>query len=109
MKYLRNAKFFLKSNMFWCANCNCSNSSKNNPDKTCFTLPKNECTRKAWIPAINRKESTLSLNFCLCSDYFQEACFDKSWTLEAHLFYTLHPKKRKLTVGQIPTISPTKK
>ena len=43
-----NVKLFLK-NMSWYAACDCSNSSKNNPDKTFFILPENECTRKAWI------------------------------------------------------------
>ena len=57
-----NAKLFLKNNMSWCVAYNCSNSSKNNPDKTIFILPKNECTRKAWKAAINWKESTLPKN-----------------------------------------------
>ena len=37
---------------------NCSNSSKNNREKNLFTLSKNECTRKTWITALNRKEGT---------------------------------------------------
>ena len=49
MKDLMNAKLFLKNNMSWCVAYNCSYSSKNNPGKTFFILPKNECTRKAWI------------------------------------------------------------
>ena len=44
--------------MPWCAAYNCSNSSKNNPEKTLFTLPKNESNRKADIPPLNRKEET---------------------------------------------------
>ena len=58
MKDLMNVKLFLKKNMSWCTACNCSNSSKNNPDKTFFILPKNECTRKAWIAALNQKVGT---------------------------------------------------
>ena len=34
MKDLMDVKLFLKNNMSWCAAYNCSNSSKNNPDKT---------------------------------------------------------------------------
>ena len=49
MKDLINVKFFLKKNISWCAADNFSNSSKNNSVKTFFILPKNECTRKAWI------------------------------------------------------------
>ena len=40
----------------WCAAYNCSNSSKNNPEKALFTLPKNVRARKAWIAALKRKE-----------------------------------------------------
>ena len=67
MKDLMNAKVFLKS-MSWCAAYNCSNCSKNNPDKTFFILPKNKFTRKAWIAAIDRKEGTLPKNVYLCSN-----------------------------------------
>ena len=45
MKELMNAKLFVK-NMLWCAAYNYSDSSKSNPDKTIFTLPKNEYTGK---------------------------------------------------------------
>ena len=62
MKDLMNAKLFLKNNMSWCAAYNCSNSSKNNLDKTFFILPKNECTRK---------EVTLSKNVYLYCDHFE--------------------------------------
>ena len=49
MKDLMNVKLFLKNNISWCAAYNCINSSKNNPDKTFFILPKNECNRKAAL------------------------------------------------------------
>ena len=49
-----------------CAAYNCSNSCKNMLDKSFFIFPKNECTRKAWITAINRKERTLPKNVYLC-------------------------------------------
>ena len=54
-----NVRLFLKNNMSWCTAYNCSNSSKNNSDKTFFSLSKRECPRKTWIAAINRKEGTL--------------------------------------------------
>ena len=56
MKNLRNAKLFLKNNIL--AAYNCSNSSRNNPEKTLFTLPKSECTRKAQISTLNQKKDT---------------------------------------------------
>ena len=48
--------------------------------KIYFFLLKNECTRIAWIAAINKNEGTLPKNVYLCSDHFEEACFDKNWT-----------------------------
>ena len=51
MKDLMNVKLSLQNKILWCAAYDCSNSSKNNPDKTFFVLPKNDCTRKAWIAA----------------------------------------------------------
>ena len=64
MKDLMNVKLFLKNIMSWCAAYNYSNSSKNNPDKTFFILPKNDCTKKACIAAMNRKKGTLPKNVC---------------------------------------------
>ena len=42
----------------WFASYNCSNSSKNNPEKTLFTPLKNEYTRKVCIAAFNLKVGT---------------------------------------------------
>ena len=53
-----NAKPFLKNYMPWFTPYNCSNSSKNNSEKTVFTFPKNECNRKAWVAALNQNEGT---------------------------------------------------
>ena len=94
MKGLMNAKLFLKSNMSGCAAYDCSNSSKNNPGKTFFILPKNECTRKAWIVVINRKEDTLPNNVYLCSDHFEEVCFNKSWA-KRHNYFTHHVRRKE--------------
>ena len=105
MKPLMNGKHFLKDNMSWCATYNCSNSSKNNPDKTCFILPKRECTKIAWIAAVNQKEDTLSKDFYLCSDHFEGAFFDKSWALQAYLFYISRSKERKLVDGFIGPVT----
>ena len=105
MKDLTNAKHHLKNNMSWCATSNCSNCSKNNTDKTFHTIPKNKRTKKAWTAAINRKAGTFSKNVCLCSNHFEEACFDKSWTLQAQLFYTSRPKKRKLADGSVSALT----
>ena len=104
MKDLMNSKLFLKNNMLCCAAYNCSNSSKNHPGKTLFILSKNECTRKAWIAAINRNEGALRKNVYLCSDHFKQACFDKSWAEQTQLFYKSRPKKTKLVDGSIVAV-----
>ena len=104
VKDLMNVTLILKNNMSWCAAYNCSNSSKNNSEKTFFTLPKNECTRKAWIAAMNREEGTLPKNVYVCSDHFEETCFDKNWALQTQLFYTTRPQRRRLMEGSVPTI-----
>ena len=58
MKDLMNVKLFLEKNMLWWAAYNCNNSSKNFPGKT-FCIPqKSQCTRKAWVAALNLKKGT---------------------------------------------------
>ena len=93
---MMNVKLFLKNSMLWCAAYNCSNSNKNNPNKLFLILLKNGCTRKAWTATVNQKEGTHPKNVYLCSNHFEEACFDKSWALQAELFYTSRSQKRKL-------------
>ena len=53
----------------WCEAYNCSNSSKINLEKTLFTLPKNEYTRKEWIAALNQKEGTSVQSSALTSNH----------------------------------------
>ena len=61
MKDLMNVKLFLKNNMSWCAAYNCSDSSKDNPEKPFLIPPKNECTRSAWksMDEINQELSAI--------------------------------------------------
>ena len=56
------------------------------------------------IGAINRTEDTLPKNVYLCSDHFEEACFNKSWAIQARLLYTSRPQKRNLLDRLVPTI-----
>ena len=62
--YLVNEKLdecetlFQEQNALLCVAYNCSNPSKNNHEKTLFIIPKSEYTRKAYIPALNRKKRT---------------------------------------------------
>ena len=105
MKDMMNAKLFLKSNMPWCAAYyNCSNACKNKPVKALFILPKNECTRKAWIAAISRQEGTLPRNDYLYFDssilveearikisYFFFKCTLKKTKQKKYSYYSLKP------------------
>ena len=92
--------------MSWCAVYGCHNNSKRDTEKTYFGLPKDETSRKEWIKLINRTK--LPSKVFVCSDHFDEACFDDSWALQTRLFYTNHPVKRKLVPGSKPTTFPHK-
>ena len=52
-----DAKFFFKNNMS-CQLITAVTLAEITLKKNLFTLPKNECTRKAWIAVLNRKEGT---------------------------------------------------
>ena len=92
----------LKNNMSWCATYTCSSdSSKINPNKACFILPKRECTKKAWIAAINQKEGTLSKDFY---DFLFMIILKGLVSIKAepyrHIYFTYHvPKKENLYMG----------
>ena len=85
---------FLKSNMSQYAAYNCSSSSKNNPWKTNFILPKNDCTRKAWITAINRKEGTLPMNISLCYNILKKIISIEGEDNRHNYFTYQIPRKR---------------
>ena len=88
--------------MSWCAVVYCHNCNLKNKDKSYFALPKDTKVRNAWIRAINRTE--LPKKVYVCSDHFEEKCFDQSWKLQSELFYQDRTVKRKLLPGSIPTI-----
>ena len=86
--------------------CYCDNNSKKNKDKTYFVLPEEPNLRNSWIRTINR--TSLPKRVFICSDHFEESCFDSNWDLQNRLFYTERSVKRKLIAGAIPTIFPHK-
>ena len=61
---------------------------------------------KIWVRLINRTE--LPKRVYICSDHFQESCFDQSWALQNRLFYNDRPVKRKLLPDSVPSIFPHK-
>lgn len=92
--------------MSWCVVVGCHNNSKRNSDKSYFRLPKDENCRKEWIKLINR--TSLPSRVYVCSDHFEESCFDSSWALQNSIFYKDRPAKRRLIPGSKPSIFPHK-
>ena len=70
--------------------------------KSYFQLSKNENLKIVWVRLIKRTE--LPKRVHVCSDHFQESCFDQSWALQNRLFYNGRPVKRKLLSGSVPSI-----
>ena len=90
-----------------CAAVGCHNNKKKNKDKTFFSLPKDPNLAKEWIAKIKRKEGNLPKNVCICSDHFEEDCFDLSWKVQSSSSaYTDRPIQRVLITGSIPTKFP---
>ena len=57
-----------------CAAYNCTNSSKNSPEKTLFTLSKNEYTSKAWIATLNAQMGTVLTLLCYFAQLKHRGC-----------------------------------
>ena len=95
--------------MSWCVVTNCFNTrQKNKGTKGFFAIPKDEKIRKQWEHAIGRK--SLPSGGAVCSDHFEEDCFDKSWDMQIDLnpSYSERPIKRKLNKDAVPSIFPHK-
>lgn len=90
--------------MSWCSVKDCYNSSKKNKDATFHSLPSDEKTRKHWVKMINRTQ--LPKQVFVCSDHFQEECYDQGWKLQAEMMGK--KIKRRLLPGSIPTVFPYK-
>ena len=93
--------------MSWCAVINCHNKTKNNRDVSYFQLPSEDNNiRKAWIHALGRPISNLPNSIIkICSEHFEEKCFDPSWALQNRLYYKDRKIKRMLIPGSIPTLN----
>ena len=92
--------------MSWCSVCYCDINSKKKEDKNYFVRPEELNLRNSWIRAINI--TSLPKRVFICSDHFEESCFDSNWDLQNRLFYTERSVKRKFIAGTIPTIFPHK-
>ena len=61
-----------------------------------------------WIVKLNLERDNLSSRVCVCSDHFENDCFDSSWMLQFTLNYSDKSIKRYLFQGAIPTKFPRK-
>ena len=89
--------------MSWCAVINCNNKIKNNKEVSYFQLPKYTSIHKDWIHATGRPIDHLPSKILICSDQFEEKCFDPSWKLQNELYYKDRQISRRLLPGSIPT------
>ena len=95
--------------MSWCAVINCNNKTKNNREVSYFRLPKDTSVHKDWNHATSRPIDNLPSKILICSNDFEEKCFDHSWKLQNELFYKDRQISRRLLPGSIPTLLPHKK
>ena len=90
---------------------NCSavcRNNKKNKDKAFFILPRDPALVNVWIAKVNREKDNLPKNVWVCSDHFEDDCFDSSWMLESSLTHPERPIQRHLHSGAIPTNFPPK-
>ena len=91
-----------------CSAVYCYNNKRKNKDKTFFSLPKVTAVAKVWIAKLNREKNNLPSKVYVCSDHFENDCFDSSWMLQSTLTYSDRPIQRRLREGAIPTKFPHK-
>ncbi|XP_056412472.1 THAP domain-containing protein 2 [Hyla sarda] len=61
-----------------CAAFGCSNNSKRDNQVTFHRFPSNPDRRKQWLNLVNREHFSPSLHTFLCSNHFEESCFDRT-------------------------------
>ncbi|KAM3933867.1 THAP domain-containing protein 2-like [Leptodactylus fuscus] len=61
-----------------CAAFGCSNNSKRDHQVTFHRFPSNPERRKQWLNLVNRENFSPSLHTFLCSNHFEESCFDRT-------------------------------
>ena len=94
--------------MVHCAAVLCHKNKRKNKDKTFFSLPKDTTLAKVWIAKLNREKNNLPYKVYVCSDHFEDDCFDSSWMLQSTLTYSDRPIQRCPRPGAIPTKFPHK-
>ncbi|XP_068124674.1 THAP domain-containing protein 2-like [Hyperolius riggenbachi] len=61
-----------------CAAFGCSNNSKRDSHVTFHRLPSHPERRRQWLDLLNRENFIPSLHTFLCSEHFEEPCFDRT-------------------------------
>ena len=68
-----------------CAAVHCHNNKSKNKNKTFFSLPKDTAVALVWIAKPTREKDNLPSKVFVCSNHFQDDCFDSSWMLQSIL------------------------
>ena len=87
-------------NMVYCMAFGCTNDSRNTKNISYHKLPDNNELKKVWLVKISREDPKISKNSVLCSEHFEQDCFERD--LKAELLGT--KRKAKLKSGAIPNI-----
>ena len=95
--------------MVHCCAYGCHNQRRNNKSVSYHRLPssKRDDIRKAWIHAIGRTDLPKDSQVFVCSDHFDESCFEVSSSLKVDLcpeLYTSSNTKKNLRFDAVPTI-----
>ena len=70
--------------------------------------PKDTSVARVWIAKLNQEKDNLPNKVYVCSDHFEDDCFDSSWMPQSTLTYSDRPIQRCLCPGEIPTKFPHK-
>ena len=103
---IHGSLFLLHPTMPHCCAWGCNNQSKLNKVVTYHFLPKDKHTASLWIRNINR--TTLPKDVYLCSDHFEESCFDPHHDMKQRLLPEGSQSriKRMLKKDAVPTKFP---
>ena len=84
--------------MVYCCAVNCSNNSKGKGKEkniSFFRLPRDESLKKVWLAKIKRSNLPDENNVRLCSNHFEENCYERDLkvrnTCNTLLLFSLRP------------------
>ena len=91
-----------------CCAYKCHNQYSNNTYTSYHRLPKDPKLAEKWISNINL-DSKLPNQTYLCSEHFEERCFDTHHDMRQRLMSPNAKSSRRLVKGAVPTIFPHRK